>query len=438
MRKYQLAFRLKTNNQYDQQSFLLNKTITMKKLTLSLYLTSILLLFAVGFSECKKDDSGTTSADAYAQSSGTVVKTSESFDSSIKDESAVKVTGGSLTLADCTITKSGNTSSSDNSSFYGQNAAILSSGSSSTIIVSGGTITTNATGANAVVAYGGTVGISGVTINCSGQYSRGIHATNSGKIIASDVTATTTGDNSSVIATDKGGGSVDVTGGTFAASGADAAVIYSTGAIVTKGITGSSANGEAIVIEGSNSASVSSSNLTAGSASRGILILQSGSGDATGATGTLSISGGSIATTSSSAPLIEVVTNSTGNIALNGTSTSIASGILLKVDYNTKWTTSGATANLALLGSITYNGNIVGDSYSTVNLSINSGTTWAGAFDNDNSAKSTKINIDGGTWTLTGNSNVDLLVLTNGATINKNGHALTYDALSNTSGTIND
>lgn len=409
----------------------------MKKTKLLFTHFVLFLCLLAGLFACKKDDTENTSAGAYLQTSGTVIKTSESFESTLEDESAVKVTDGKLTLNDCTITKSGNTTSSDNSSFYGQNAAILSSGSSSTIVISGGTITTNATGANAIVAYGGIVGVSGVTINCSGQYSRGIHATNSGKIIATDVTATTTGDNSSVIATDRGGGSIDVTGGTFKVSGNDAAVIYSTGTIIANGIVGSSANGEAIVIEGANSASVSNSNLTAGSTSRGILILQSGSGDASGVTGTFSMSGGSIATTSSGAPLIEVVTNSTGNITLNGTSVTVASGILMKVDYNTRWSTSGATGNLALLGTTTYSGNIVGDSYSALNLSISSGTTWTGAFDNANTAKSGKITIDGGTWTLTDDSNLDTIVLTNGATINKNGHSLTYVTLTNTSGTIN-
>lgn len=409
----------------------------MKKTTRLTKVLAIFLSLSFGFSACTEDDTENTSAGAYLQSSGTIVKTSESFESTLEDESAVKVTGGSLTLVDCAITKSGNTTSSDNSSFYGQNAAVLSSGSSSTVIISGGTINTDATGANAIVAYGGTVGVSGVTINCSGQYSRGLHATNGGKIIASEVIATTTGDNSSVIATDRGGGSVDATGGTFTASGNDAAVIYSTGTIAVSGITGSSANGEAIVVEGANSASASNSNFTSGSASRGILILQSGSGDASGVTGTFSMTGGSIATTNSGAPLIEVVTNSTGNITLNGTSTSIASGILMKVDYNTRWTTSGATGNLALLGAIAYSGNIVGDSYSSLNLSINAGTTWTGAFDTANTAKSGKITIDGGTWTLTGDSNIDAIELTNGAVINKNGYNLTYVTLTNTSGILN-
>lgn len=402
----------------------------------TLFVTFMLSILLFACKEDNSDDSSTTAI--YSQSSGTVVKENITYSSTNSDESAVKITGGFLTLAGCTITKSGNTTSSDNSSFYGQNAAVLSSGSSSTIYISGGTISTSATGANAIVAYGGIVAVSDVTINCSGQYSRGIHATNSGKIIATNLTATTTGDNSSVIATDKGGGTVEVSGGTFNVSGTDAAVIYSTGSIVASGITGASANGEAVVIEGSNSASTTNCSLVSGSTSRGVLILQSGSGDAAGTTGTFAMTGGSLSTSSQGAPLIEVTTNSTGNITLNGTTLSIASGILMKVDYNNRWTTSGAIGNLALLGNTVYAGNVVADSYSAANVSVNSGTTWNGAFDNVNTAKSGKITLNGGTWTLTGNSNVDEIILTNGAIVNKSGYNLTYTTLTNTSGTIND
>jgi hypothetical protein len=405
----------------------------MKKLSKTGFLISIL---TIAFVSCSKEDTPESST-IYNQGSGTIAKESTVYSSTLSDESAVKVTGGTLTLTDCTITKSGNTSSSDNSSFYGLNAAVLASGNSSTVYISGGSITTSATGANAVVAYGSTVVVSDATINCSGQYSRGIHATNGGKIMAYDLIASTTGANSSVIATDKGGGAVQVSGGTYNASGADAAVIYSTGNITATGITGTSTNGEATVIEGSNTVSVSNSNMYSGSSSRGVLILQSGSGDATGVTGTLSITGGSLTIFNSSAPLIEVTTNSTGNITLNSTTLSVASGILMKVDYNTNWVTSGATGNLALMGNTAYSGNILADSYSSANVTVSSGTTWNGTFDLANTARSSKLSLTGGTWTLTGNSNVDAITLTNGATINKNGYSLTYTTLTNTSGTIN-
>lgn len=44
----------------------------------------------------------------------------------------------------------------------------------------------------------------------------------------------------------------------------------------------------------------------------------------------------------------------------------------------------------------------------------------------------------GNSASLTANSYVDNVILTNGAVINKNGYTLIYTTLNNTSGTIND
>lgn len=394
------------------------------------------------FASCQKDDdddSGTPGAGAYTLSDGSTAGFSDqTFVSATADESAVKVTNGTLTLTNCTITKTGNTTSSDNSSFYGQNAAVLSSGSNSFITISGGSINTAATGANATVAYGGTITISDVTINCSGNLSRGIHATNGGTINATNLTATTSGANSSVIATDRGGGTVNVTGGAFQVSGTDAAVIYSTGTITATGISGASAQGEAAVVEGSNYAIIQDCDLTAGSSFRGILMLQSGSGDAQGIIGNLSMKGGTVNVTGTDAPLVEVVTNSTGNVTLDSVSVTTASGVLMNVDYNTRWSTSGATGNLTLQGTVAYTGNIEADTSGTVTVTVNSGTSWNGAFDEANTAKASAVTVSGGVWNLTANSFVDTIHLTNNATINKNGFTLTYVTLNNESGTINE
>jgi hypothetical protein len=383
----------------------------------------------------------TASSGAYTQSTGTVTVSGNTYSSTTSDENAVKVSGGTFTMTNCTVTKSGDTENSDNSSFYGINAAILSSGSG-TVNMSGGTITTSSIGSNGIVAYGGTVNVSDVTINCSKNLSRGIHATGGGTIIASDLTITTTGNNSSVIALDKGGGTVTVTGGTYATTGGDCAVMYSTGNLTVNNITGSSSQGEIGVIEGDNYITINNSDITsgAGSSSRGMMILQSGSGDAgTGINGVITVTKGSLTMTGSSTSLIEIVTNVNGQVTLDSVTTNIPSGILMTVDYNTRWSTYGATGTLILSGDkMTYTGSIVADSYSSAVLTVNSGVTWNGAYDNANTAKSTSITINGGTWTLSGNSYVDAITLTNNAVINKNGFSLTYTTLTNTSGTIND
>lgn len=391
--------------------------------------------------ECTVTVSESSSTTNYTQTSGTVTVSSKSYTSSTSDVNAVKVSGGTFTMTSCTITKTGDTGNSDGSSFYGINAAVLAS-STGTINMTGGTITTNCIGANGIVAYGGTVTVSDATITCSKNLSRGIHATGGGTITASNLTINTSGNNSSVIALDKGGGTVNVTGGTYNATGGDCAVMYSTGSLTVNNITGKSSQGEIGVIEGDNYITINNSTITSGasSSSRGLMILQSGSGDAgTGINGVITVNGGSLIMEGTSTPLIEIVTNVNGQVTLNGVSTTIPSGILMKVDYNTRWSTNGATGTLILSGSgTTYTGNLVADSYSSAVITINSGVVWQGAIDNANTAKSASITISGGTWTLTGNSYVDAITLTNSAVINKNGYSLTYTTLTNTSGTIND
>ncbi len=387
------------------------------------------------------ESSSSGDCSAYSQSSGTVTSSGNSYCSSSTDENAVKVSGGTFTMTNCTLTKTGDTDDSDGSSFYGTNAAILST-DNGTVEMSGGTITTNAIGANGIVAYGGTVTVSDVTIDCTQNLSRGIHATGGGTITATDLTINTAGSNSSVIALDRGGGTVNVSGGTYSTTGGDCAVLYSTGELTVNNITGSSSQGEIGVIEGDNYITINNSEITSGadSDSRGMMILQSGSGDAgTGINGVITVNGGHLIMTGENTSLIEIVTNVTGEVTLDSVETTIPSGILMTVDYNTRWETYGATGVLILKGNgMNYSGDIVLDSYSSAELTVNSGVTWEGAYNNANTANSTSISIDGGTWSLTGNSYVGTITLTNNAVINKNGYTLSYSSLSDTSGTIND
>ena len=167
-----------------------------------------------------------------------------------------------LNLTTPTITKSGDVSSSDGCK-KGLNAAVLASSSDAAISITGGTIDSSAEGGNAAFAYNGaTVTLNGTTIACTGSGEcRALYATYAGVISATGVTASTTGKNSSAVATDMGGGTITLTGGSFSASGTDSAGLYSTGTITGSGITASSTNGEACVIEGSNSITLSASSV---------------------------------------------------------------------------------------------------------------------------------------------------------------------------------
>jgi hypothetical protein len=382
------------------------------------------------------DDSDTE--EAYTLTSGSASFNSTTFTSTSSDENAIKVSGGTLTIDDCTVKKlSGDATDSDGSSFYGTNAAILASGTG-VVNMTGGTITTSAKGANGVVAYGGAVTISDVTINCSSNLSRGIHATGGGTITASNLTITTAGNNSSVIATDRGGGTVTVNGGTYTTTGGDCAVLYSTGTITVSDITGSSSQGEIGVIEGSNSINITDSDISSGSSSRGMMILQSGSGDSEGYDGEINVTGGSLTTTDDSAPLIEITTSTTGTVTLTDVELSVASGILMTVDYNTRWSTTSPVAYLILAteSSASYTGDVTVDSYGTATVTVNSGVTWTGAYDSDNTGKSTTVVVNG-TWNLSADSYVDTVTIGEGAVVNLNGHTLNYSKITN-NGTMNE
>lgn len=383
----------------------------------------------------------TVSSNGYSQSSGTNSVSGKNYSSSSSDENIVLIKGGTFTMSDCTITKSGGDTQSDgdNSSFYGVNSALVCTGASSVLNVSGGTIETSAKGCNSIFATNsGTITCEGMTINNTKDTSRGMHATYAGVINATNMTITTAGQSSSVIATDRGGGTVTVNGGTYTAKGYNSAVLYSTGSITATSITGLSEQGEIGVIEGNNSISINNSDITSGSSKRGLMILQSGSGDSEGYNGTIDVTNGSLTLTDENAPLLEVPTNMTGTLTLTDATLSVPSGRLMYVDYNTQWSTYGGTGNLILstASSCSYTGDVAADSYSTATVTVNDGVTWNGAINTDNTAGTSLVTINsGGTWTLTADSYIDTLV--NNGTINLNGHSLTATKTSG-SGTINE
>ncbi len=390
--------------------------------------TASMAVSAQGPGEDNSTSVGATSSTGYSQSSGTNTASGKTYTSTNADENAVQVTGGTFTMTSCTVNKTGgNTSNSDGSSFYGINSAVYSAGSGTIVNMTGGTITTNAIGANSVIAYNsGTVNISDVTINNTANLSRGIHATYKGVINAKNLTITTAGSNSSVVATDRGGGTVTVDGGTYVTTGTDCAILYSTGTITANNASGSSAKGEVGVIEGDNTIIINNCDFTAGSSERGLMILQSGSGDSEGYNGKITINKSKITLTDTNAPLLEVPTNITGTLTLKDVTLTVPSGVLMKVDYNTRWTTNGGTGNLILstASKATYTGSVVADKYGKANVTVGGGVTWNGAMNNTNVAASSKVTVSG-TWNLTADSYVDELVINTGGVVNKNGHTLT-------------
>ena len=351
----------------------------------------------------------------------------------------VQVTKGTLNLTNCTVTKTGDYSSSysgDDTSFYGTNSAVYASGTGAEINMEGGIVSTNAKGANAVFATNGaTINVADITIDNQKSVSRGLHCTGGGIINATNVNITTRSETSSTVATDRGGGTVTVHGGTITAKGSKSSVLYSTGTISVDGITGLSEKGPMAAVEGANTVIIENSQMTSSSDARGILLHQSNSGDAEGTKPVCTVTNSTLTTTDSSAPLC-FVTNVTATLTLTDVTLNVASGKLMSVEYYKRG--EGSTGHLVLQttkDSWTYTGSVDADNVNNAAVTVGENVTWNGAMDSDNNAVSTAVTVESGAvWNLTGNCYVT--TLTNNGTINTNGYTLTTTSTSG-SGTIN-
>jgi hypothetical protein len=132
------------------------------------------------------------------------------------NESGVLVkNSGKLTLTNVVVSTTSKSSSSDASSFYGLASGVLAS-TGAAIQETAGSVTTTGDGANAVFAYGtgSSVVIAGTKVAASGQFAHGIMASGGGAITATNLDVSTAGASSAAVVTDRGGGTIRVTGGT--------------------------------------------------------------------------------------------------------------------------------------------------------------------------------------------------------------------------------
>ena len=224
----------------------------------------------------------------------------QTYETSAEDQSALLIsTAEDVNISNPTVQKSGSSDGGDSCNFYGLNAAVLVKGGSATTIT-GGTINSDADGANGVFSYGGNGGRNGAegdgttviirdtVITTSGNGSGGIMTTGGGMTYAYDLTVTTSGRSSAPIRTDRGGGTVYVDGGSYTSNGLGSPAIYSTADITVENAVLASNLSEGVCIEGKNSITLLNCDLTAsntkcnGNATflDSIMIYQSMSGDA--------------------------------------------------------------------------------------------------------------------------------------------------------------
>lgn len=386
------------------------------------------------------DEGLSTATGAYTLDGGSASELGQTYTAAAEDQSGVYVlNGGSLTLTNAAIETSGNTSSDENSSFYGLNAGVLAAYGSA-ISISDSTITTSGTGANGAFATGSgsVVDLTNVTIQATGDGGHGVMATQGGEMTLTNVTIVTSGAHSAPVATDRGSGVITTSGDILTTSGADSPCYYSTGILTVDGATCNAIGSEAVVIEGANSVILTDSMLFSSVADKwGVMIYQSFSGDAEGTDGVFTMTGGALTYTDPNGPLF-YITNSTGNITLNGVALTAASGTLLQAAANERWGASGSNGGTAVIiaDAQTLNGNLEADNLSTITLSLQNGSTLTGAIDAGHSAKSVTVTLDSSSaWNVTANSYVTCL---NGAALSGdtvtnivgNGFTVYYDAAS--------
>lgn len=280
------------------------------------------------------------------------------------------INGGSLTVqGNVNINKTGSADfagQGDNYSFYGLNSAIVVVGEGSSATINGATITTNASGANAVVATNGaTVDIQNSSIATSANGSRGLHATYGGAITADTVTIATQGGSSATLATDRGEGTVTASNMTLSTEGAGSPLIYSTGAITVSSSTGTANGAQIAVVEGKNSVEIGSCNFsTNGIGNRNnvdnaaVMIYQSMSGDASVGKGSFTATDSTLTILPSSsvyttAPFF-FVTNTAADITLTDvTANFYQDGYFILASGTAEWGTAGsngATVNVSATG----------------------------------------------------------------------------------------
>ena len=343
----------------------------------------------------------------------------KTLSSTTSDQSVVYITQSGINIVNSNLNKaSGDSSNTENSEFYGVNAAVLVNGGGLTM--TDGTITTAAKGSNAICATNnGKVTISGTTITSAGSGSaRGLHATYGGKIEANKVNISTKGGSCATLATDRGEGTVTCTECTLSTAGAGSPLIYSTGDITISKTTGTATGAQAVVIEGKNTATIKeSSNLKCNAMPNrktvdqcGVMLYQSMSGDAASGTSTFNCDKSTIEIQSSSsvyssAPMF-FITNTQAKINLEECTFKYGSGVFLKAAGTSEWGSSGSNGGVVTLTLTNQDieGDIIVDSISSLTINL-VGSSIKGKINEANTAAKLAINLDSDSKiTLTGNS----------------------------------
>ncbi len=327
------------------------------------------------------------------------------------DQSAVDVSGtNSIVITDATILKmGGSASSADASSFRGVNSAVRVY-DQATLTINNSTIEAAAPNATGVFAYdGGTINISDCTVNVTGGGAGGVQVAGGGTLYGQNLTVTSA--SKAAIRSDRGGGIMELDGGTYTSTGTNGCpAIYSTAEITVRNAECVSEQSRAVIIEGMNSVTLENVTIEgndqstkSGSIHANVLLYQSASGDAKEGTSVFSMTGGTI--TSHSGAMF-YCTNTASVINLKDAALNLSEDGSLLIVSAGRWGKDGRNGGRCTLNAEdqTLTGSITVDSISTLSIDM-TGSDFTGSINAEQEDGTVHVTMDeGSSWTLTGDS----------------------------------
>ena len=397
------------------------------------------------------DAAQTAEADTSASTAKTPskddIEISETYENNADEEHAITADGEEASYSNIAVIKTGE-ASGDEADFYGANAAIFAT-NSATLNLSEITVDTDGTHANGVFSYGEgtTVNISDSVIETTGNCSGGLMTTGGGTMNASNLLIHTTGNSSAAIRSDRGGGTVTVTGGSYTTEGTGSPVIYSTADITVSDAQMESTASQGVVVEGQNSVTLNNVTLTASNVKKNsdksqwyqaVMIYQSMSGDADEGLASFAMNGGTLTNLNGD---IFFVNNTTASIDLTGATivNEDEEGVFLRAAA-AGWGSEGSNGGHVTMTASkqTIDGDMIVDEVSSLNLYLKESSSFNGAINSDGESGDVYVEIeDGSTWTLTGDSYITSLTCSAGS-INLNGHKLYVNGQEYTEGSASE
>lgn len=365
------------------------------------------------------------------------ITVSETLTNNVDGEHVIEADATEAEYANIAVVKTGDSAQNDEADFYGDNSAIFAANKAA-LDLRELIVDTDGKHANAVFSYGeGTeVTIADSVIETKGDMSGGLMTTGGATMTAQNLRVTMHGNSSAAIRSDRGGGTVNVTGGIYTTNGRGSPAIYSTADITVNKAQLESTSSQGVVIEGKNSVTLKDVVLIADNNTQNsdksnyyqaVMIYQSMSGDAAEGQGEFSMSGGSLTNAKGD---IFFVNNTIASITLEGVeiSNNDKDGVFLRA-VAAGWGVEGSNGGQLDLHTSKQriDGNLLVDEVSNLNLYLGEGSTLSGAINTEGTAGDVYVEISqGGTWTLSADSYISSLTAPAG-TINLNGHTLYVD-----------